>query len=136
MGRGEPVYCDLSQNISFRPPTTSTMPTLFRSSEIWPTTKIMLLPPFESLEVMGCGPMYFAENYALEENDRAPAAETFHYEAPLMNALRQGKFLLRVIRLLAGNSMLVSAIGACQMFVCFAFKEQVQPSVDQSVDSI
>ena len=78
---------------------------------------------------MGCGPMYLAENYAPEENDRAPAAETLHYEAPLMNALRQGKFLPRVIRLFAGNIMQAYAIGACQIFV-LAFTERVEPGVD------
>lgn len=125
MGLGETVFCDLSQNISFRPPTTSIMPTLLRSSEIWSTSKRRLLLPLESLEVMGFGPMYLAEDYRDEEKDRAPATETLHYGAPLMDALRNGKFSPRVIRQLAGNSMQASAIGACQIFV-LAFTEPVQ----------
>ena len=85
--------------------------------------------PLESLEVMGCGPMFLAESYAHEERDQAPAAETLHYEAPLMNALRQGKFPPRVIRQLAGNSMQASAIGACQIFV-LAFTKPVEWAID------
>ena len=118
-----PVFCDQSQNISFRPPTEGVLPTLLRSSEIWTVKRRRLMLPEESLEAMGFAPFYMTDAYAADERELAPDASTVVHRPRLMDAIAAGHFRPRGLRQLAGNSMQAAVIRACELFL-LAFTEK------------